>query len=88
MLEKLKNHLASNSPTYLRVKVIPKSTKTEIVEILDDETIKIRLNAAPEKGKANARVIELLSKHLNIPRYKIYLKSGHTSRDKIFVIED
>ncbi|KKP36447.1 hypothetical protein A2483_00375 [Candidatus Peregrinibacteria bacterium RIFOXYC2_FULL_33_13] len=86
MLEKLKNHLASNSPTYLRVKVIPKSTKTEIVEILDDETIKIRLNAAPEKGKANIELIAYLSKTFKIPKNNITIISGHATPLKLIKI--
>jgi len=72
---------------FIQVKVTTKA-KSEGVEEISPDMYRVRTIEAPEKGKANARVIELLSKHLNIPRYKIYLKSGHTSRDKIFVIED
>jgi len=72
---------------FIQVKVTTKA-KSEGVEEISPDMYKVRTTEAPEKGKANARVTELLSKHLNIPRYKIYLKSGQTSRDKIFVIED
>ncbi len=37
----------------IRVKVIPKSSKTELTGYLPDGTWKIKVAAAPEKGKAN-----------------------------------
>ncbi len=47
---------------YLRIKVIPRSPKNEIVETMKDdsgeETIKIRIKAPPEKGKANTELIK------------------------------
>ena len=70
--------LASESPVYLRVKVKPKSSKTEFVSIMADETIKIRLNAPPEKGKANQELIEYLSSLIHIPKPQIQIISGKT----------
>lgn len=37
----------------LRVKVIPRGAKTEIVGTMADGTVKIKIAAPPEKGKAN-----------------------------------
>lgn len=61
--------------------------KTEKVEEVSPNEFRVRTTAAPEKGKANEKVRELLAKHLDIPRMSLYIKSGHTSRDKIFIIE-
>ena len=61
--------------------------KTEKIEEIGPSTFKIRVNAPPERGRANIRVIELLSYHLDIPVSKIFLKSGATSREKIFLIK-
>ena len=36
-------------PTYLRIKVIPRQPRTEFIDIREDETIRIRLRAVPEK---------------------------------------
>jgi uncharacterized protein len=60
--------------------------KTEKVEEVAPDTFKVRVHAAPEKGKANARVAELLAKHFNISMADIVLASGNTSRDKVFII--
>lgn len=76
---------------YLRIKVIPKSNKNEIVETFTDadgeETIKIRIKAAPEKGKANAELIKFLSKQFGVPRAAIFIISGKSERLKLIKID-
>ena len=66
----------------LRVKVIPKSSRDEIVETLDDGTWKVKVTAAPERGKANAAVCELLARHFDVPKSRVTVVSGHTSHLK------
>ena len=39
--------------------------------------------AAPERGRANEAVLELLAETLALPRAKVTLVSGGASRDKI-----
>ncbi len=76
---------------YLRIKVIPKSAKNEVVEILEDDsgeqTIKIRIKAPPVKGKANAELIKFLSKELNVPKDRISIISGKTEQLKLIKIK-
>ncbi|MBU1992702.1 MAG: DUF167 domain-containing protein [Patescibacteria group bacterium] len=71
---------------YLRVKVIPKSQKNEIVEKLEDGTLKIRIKAVPERGKANAELIKFLSKELRIPKTNIAIISGAADQLKLIRI--
>lgn len=75
---------------YIRVKIIPRSPKNEITDIIEDEegekTIKIRIKAPPEKGKANAELIKFLSKTFNIKRDTISIISGKTDRLKLIKI--
>lgn len=82
--------LALPQSNYLRIKVIPKSPKNEIIEIMEDaegeQTIKIRLKAIPEKGKANAELIKFISKELSIPKDKISILSGRTEQLKLIKI--
>lgn len=66
----------------LKIKVIPKSPKTEIVRQMDDGTLKIRIAAVPEKGKANAELIAFLAKHYGVPRASIEIITGETSNLK------
>lgn len=71
---------------YLRVKVIPKSANTELVNEMADGTLKIRVAAPPEKGKANTELIKFLSKHFQIPKNKISIISGQTDPLKLIRI--
>ena len=84
MKEKLKNK------NYLRIKVIPNSNTNEIKEIMTDdsgeETIKIKVKAVPEKGKANTELIKFLSNKLEIKKANISILSGKTDRIKLIKI--
>ncbi|MCD6320129.1 MAG: YggU family protein [Candidatus Desulfofervidaceae bacterium] len=67
----------------LQVKVQPKAKKDEIVG-LEGQALKIKVKAPPEKGKANQACIELLASFLGIPKTRIKLLRGETSRQKVF----
>lgn len=54
----------------------------EVVGLLDDVTLKLRVTAAPEKGKANAAVLELPASELRIPKRNVELLRGETSTTK------
>ena len=65
----------------LRVKVIPRSAKTEIVGTMADGTLKIRIAAPPERGKANEELIRFLAAHYGANDVEII--SGHTAALKM-----
>ena len=60
--------------------------RTETVQEISPHTLKVRVRTAPEKGKANDRVIELLAQHYKTPASSISLLSGSTSPLKRFLI--
>lgn len=72
----------------LKIKVTPRGSKTEILGTLPDGTIRIKLKAAPVDGAANDALIKLISEEWDIPKSKIKLKSGHTSRLKTLEISN
>lgn len=72
----------------LAIRVTPRARRDEIVEVLEDQTIKIRLTAPPVEGKANQALIEFLAKVLGIPQSKIEIVAGQTGRDKLVSILD
>ena len=49
--------------------------------------LKLAVTAAPEKGKANKAVIELLAETLRIHESSIHIISGESSRDKRLLIK-
>jgi uncharacterized protein YggU (UPF0235/DUF167 family) len=69
------------------IKVKPNSGRNELKEI-SPGLFEARVSVPPEKGKANERVIELISKHFKIPKSKIQLKSGHAFKEKMFEISE
>jgi uncharacterized protein len=48
--------------------------------------LRVAVSAAPEKGKANAAVQDVLAEALGCKRSQVELLAGETSRDKTFVI--
>ncbi|MDI6734766.1 MAG: DUF167 domain-containing protein [bacterium] len=73
--------------TKFKIKVIPKSSKDEILigeaGSPGNRLVKIKVTAAPTKGKANEAVIKLLSRELGLKKSQIAIVSGETSRIKI-----
>ena len=51
------------------------------------EALKIAVNAAPERGRANRAVLDLLARHLGIPASRLRLLTGKTSPGKTVLIE-
>lgn len=68
--------------TRLRLRVAPGAAGPVVVGRHGDAW-KLRVAAAPERGKANDAVLELLAETLELPRSEITLVSGAGSRDKI-----
>jgi len=69
----------------LKIKVIPSSSKDCIAGWLQD-TLKVKVKAPPEKGKANKAVIKMLEKSLALPKGSVNIASGSTSCHKIIEI--
>jgi hypothetical protein len=67
----------------LRVKVIPKSSRNQIVGAMADGTLKVKIAAAPDKGKANAELCAFLAAHYGVPKSAVRILSGGTSTRKL-----
>jgi uncharacterized protein (TIGR00251 family) len=61
-------------------------SKTEEVTQLESGSYLIKTNVPPVDGKANERIIELLSKFLKLPKSSFEMVSGHRGKKKIFKI--
>ena len=67
--------------TTIDVKVLPRSSKNEIVG-QKDGVYKIKLTAPAIEGKANKALLKLLAKKLDLPKREISIISGERSRMK------
>ncbi len=72
----------------IAVRITPRASKNEIVEILNDGTIKIRLTAPPVEGKANAALLVFLAEVLDVNKSKLDIVAGLTGRDKLVTVID
>lgn len=70
----------------VKVRAKPRSKKEGVKEITK-EYLEVRVNQPPEKGRANERIIELLAEHFNIPKSRVRLVRGETSKEKVFEID-
>ncbi len=69
----------------LEIKAVPGASKTEFAGVKDGR-LRIRIAAAPEDGKANAELINFLSKTLGCAKRDLRLVSGEKSRVKMVAL--
>lgn len=72
----------------LAVRVTPRASRNEIVELLDDGTIKVRIAAPPSDNEANAALIEFLAEILGVAKSRLDIVAGVTGRDKLISVVD
>jgi uncharacterized protein (TIGR00251 family) len=70
----------------LKVKVTPRSPRTEIAGEMTDGTLKIRVAAPPDKGLANEELCGFLARHFGVPRSQVEVISGQTATRKLVKI--
>lgn len=72
------------------VRITPKASKNAIIgwSETDDRKkfLKVTVTTVPEKGKANEKLIALLSKEWKIPKSSIIIEKGETDRNKILSV--
>jgi uncharacterized protein (TIGR00251 family) len=70
----------------LRVRVAPGASRSGVVGRLGDAW-KLRVRAAPERGRANAEVVRLLADALGVSSRDLRIVAGHTSSNKVVEVE-
>ena len=86
-LNQLFDEFEKSGRIVLRVKVIPRSVESTIVGFLDKETLKIRIAAIPEKGKANKELIAFLAEEFKVSKENVKIISGAGDPLKLIRIE-
>ncbi|UUO04462.1 DUF167 domain-containing protein [Blastopirellula sp. J2-11] len=71
----------------LPIRALPGSKKNEI-RGEQQGALKVSVTAAPEDGKANKAIIELVAKKLALRKSQLEIISGHTHRQKRMLIGD
>lgn len=65
----------------LNIRVVPRASKDGFAGLLGD-ALKVRIQAPPVDGKANAYLVKFFSKHWKVSRASIEILSGETGRNK------
>jgi uncharacterized protein len=60
----------------LAVRITPRASRNEIVEVQDDGTVKVRLAASPTDDEVNTALLDYLSEILGVSRTKLDIVAG------------
>lgn len=72
----------------LAVRVTPRASRNEVVDVMADGTIKIHIAAPPVDGEANEKLLRYLAEILNVAKSRIEIVAGATGRDKLVSVLD
>jgi len=70
----------------LQIKVKPNSRKPRIDEA-PGGLLTVHLKSPPVDGRANEELIACLAERYGVPKSRVRIKSGHSSRTKLVEIE-
>jgi len=68
----------------IEVKVYPNAKENKVEQ--ERNIFKIHVNASATNGKANEKMIELLSEFYDVPKSQISIVRGQTSKNKLIKI--
>nr|WP_254918198.1 DUF167 family protein [Zobellella denitrificans] len=71
---------------YLSLYLQPKSSRDQFLGLHGDE-LRLAITAPPVDGQANAHLQKWLAKQCRVPKSRVVLLAGETSRHKKLVIE-
>jgi len=71
----------------LEVRVQPRASRSEFAGLHGDR-VRVRLQAPPVDGRANAALVEFLSEAFGVPRARVTIEHGLAGRDKRVRISD
>ncbi len=71
--------LQEKGVSFFEAKILAGSRENKIIEVLEDQKVKIRIKSIREKGKANENLLKFLSKKF---KSEVLLISGKTNSIK------
>lgn len=78
----LRRKLAQQTSLVLDIKAVPRSRSAAIAEVMTNGALKVKVTAAPEKGRANEEICAVLADYLSVARRNIEIVSGFSSPRK------
>lgn len=78
----LHSRLKEEGVLTLDLKVVPRSSSSEVAGLVSGGALKVRVAAVPEKGKANDELCSILADYFHVRLSDVELLMGETSRNK------
>ncbi len=72
----------------LAVRVTPRASRNQIVDMLNDGTIKVHLASEPSDDETNLELVNFLAEVLGVPKSRVEIVAGESGRDKLVSILD
>jgi uncharacterized protein YggU (UPF0235/DUF167 family) len=70
----------------IRLRVVPGARNSQVVGRYGEDAWKVRVTAAPERGRANADVCALIASVAGVSRSCVEVVTGASSRDKLVAV--
>ena len=70
----------------LAIRVVPRASRAGVAGVRG-EAVLVRLGAAPVDGAANAELVDILARALDLPRRAVTITAGARSRTKLVRLE-
>lgn len=74
-----------NGGVLIRVRVVPRASKNELAGLVDG-ALRVRLAAPPVEGAANRACLEFMAGVLSVPKSRLKIVMGETSRSKVIFV--
>jgi len=72
----------------LAVRVTPRASRSQIVGMLDDGTIKVHLASDAADDQINVELVAYLAEVLGVPKSRVEIVAGENGRDKLISVLD
>ena len=72
----------------LAVRVTPRASRNQIVDMLNDGTIKVHLASEPSDDETNLELVNFLAEVLGVPKSRVEIVAGESGRDKLVSVLD
>lgn len=79
----LRARLWSEGKLTLQIRAVPKSAATAWAGPMADGSFKLKIAAAPERGKANEELVRFLAREFGVPRSQVEIVAGASSHSKL-----
>lgn len=70
----------------IAVRLVPRASRTEVIGFAGEE-LRVRVQAPPVGGAANAALCRVLERALGVGRGDVRIVAGHASRSKIVAVD-